>query len=86
MLYPPLRTLYINDKTTTVDAKIEFATSKYELHQIINESIHVLENLMFCTDLIVTSQPNLVVDSSAHPSLHPKYHHQIKSARNLLEC
>ena len=25
-------TLYINDKTTTEDAKIELATSKYELH------------------------------------------------------
>ena len=61
-------TLYINDKTTTEDAKIELATSKYELHQMINESIHVLENLLFCTDLIFTLQPNLVVDSSLHLS------------------
>ena len=61
-------TLYINDKTTTEDAKIELATSKYELHQMINESIHVLENLLFCTDLIFTLQPNLVVDSSVHLS------------------
>ena len=61
-------TLYINDKTTTEDAKIELATSKYELHQMINETIHVLENLLFCTDLIFTLQPNLVVDSSLHLS------------------
>ena len=71
------RTLYINDKTTTEDAKIKFATSKYELHQIVNESIHVLENLLFRTDLIFTSQPNLVVDSRVHPSLHPNYHHHL---------
>ena len=63
-------------KKTTEDAKMEFATSKYQLHQIINESIHVIEIPLFCTDLIFTSQQNLVVDSSVHPSLHPNYHHQ----------
>ena len=77
------RNLYFNDKTTTEDGKVELATSKYELYQIINESIHVLENILFCTDLIFTSDPNLVVDSSVHPSLHPNYHHQIKLTRNL---
>ena len=48
-------TLYINDKTTTADAKIKLATSKYELHQMINESILVLENLLFRTNFIFTS-------------------------------
>ena len=71
------RTLYINDKTTTEDAKIKFATSKYELHQIVNKSIDILENLLFCNDLIFTSQPNLVVDSRVHPSLHPNFHHHL---------
>ena len=61
-------TLHINDKTTTEDVKIELATSKYELYQMIIESIHVLENLFFRTDLIFTWQPNLVVNSSVHPS------------------
>ena len=77
------KTLYINDKTTTEDAKIKLATSKYELYQIINESMHVLENILFCTDLIFTSDPNLVVDSSVHPPLHRNYHHQIKLTRNM---
>ena len=60
-------TLYINDKTTTEEARIELATSKYKIYQMINESIHVLENLFFRTDLIFTSQPNLAVNSSVHP-------------------
>ena len=51
-------TLYINDKTTTEDEKIKLQTLKYEFHQMINESIHVLENLLFRADLIFTSQPN----------------------------
>ena len=77
------RTLYINDKTTTEDTKIWLAASKYELHQFFNKSIHVLKNLLFCTDPIFTSQPNLVMDSSVHSSLHPKYYHQIKLTRNI---
>ena len=76
-------TLYINDKSTTKDAKIELATSKYELHQKINESIHVLENLFFRNDLIFTSQPNLIVDSTVHPSLDPNYNRHIKLTRNI---
>ena len=52
------RTLYINEKTTAEDTKMEFVTSKYQLHQIINESIHVIETPLFCTDLIFTSQQN----------------------------
>ena len=76
-------TLYIIDKITTEDAKIELATSKYKLDQMTNGSIYVLENLLFRTDLIFTSQPNLVVDSSVHPSSDTNYHHQIILARNI---
>ena len=62
---------YINDKTATEAVKIEFVTSQFGLHKIINEPTRVLENSSSCIDLIFTSQPNLVVDSSVHPSLHP---------------
>ena len=72
---------YINDKTTTEGAKIEFVTSQYGLHQIINEPTHVLKNSSSCIDLIFTSQSNLVVDSDVHPSLHPNCHHQIVYAK-----
>ena len=45
---------YINDKPTTECAKIEFVTSQFVLHQIINEPTHVLENSSSCIDLIFT--------------------------------
>ena len=35
---------YTNDKSTTEGAKIEFVTSQFGLHQIINEPTHVLVN------------------------------------------
>ena len=50
-------------------------------HQIINEPTHVLENSLSCIDLNFTSQPNLVVDSEVHSSLHPNCYHQIVYAK-----
>ena len=72
---------YIHAKTTTEGAKIEFFTSEFGLHQIINEPKHVLENSLSCIDLIFTLHPNLIVDSGVHPSLHPIYHHQLVYAK-----
>ena len=68
---------YINDKTATEAVKIEFVTSQFGLHKIINEPTRVLENSSSCINLIFTSQPNLVLDLGVHPSLHPNCHHQI---------
>ena len=46
---------YINDKTTTEGANIEFLTSQYWLRQIKSEQAHVLqENSSSYIDLIKT--------------------------------
>ena len=47
---------YIYDKTTTEDAKTDFATSQYGLRQIINELIHLFENFSSCIDPTFTLQ------------------------------
>ena len=67
---------YINDKTTTEGAKIDFVTSQYGPRQMINEPTHVLENPSSCIDLNFTSKPNFAVDSGIHPFLQPNCHHQ----------
>ena len=36
-----------------------------------------MENSASCIDLILTNQPNLVIDSGVHPSLHTNCHHKI---------
>ena len=56
-------------------------TSQFGLYHIINEPTYVLENSSSCIDLIFTLQPNLVVDSGVHPSLHPNCYHQIVYAK-----
>ena len=48
---------------------------------MINEPTHLLQSSSSCIDLIFTSQPNIVVESGAHPSLHPNCHHQIIFAK-----
>ena len=52
-------------------------TETYSLHQLISDPTHILSISSSCIDLIFTDQPNLVVDSGVHPSLHPNCHHQI---------
>ena len=44
---------------------------------MIHKRTHILSNSSSCIDLIFTNQPNLVIDSGTHPSLHPNCHHQI---------
>ena len=46
---------YITDKATTEGAKIEFVTSQFGFHQIINKPTHVLENYWSYIDLIFKS-------------------------------
>ena len=54
----------------------------YGLQQLISDPTHLLPNSSSCTDLIFKDQPNLIVDSGVHPSLHPKCHHQITYCRS----
>ena len=66
-----------NDITTSEDKVIENISSRFTLHQVINEPTHILETSPSCIDLIFTSQPNLITESGVHQSLHPNSHHQI---------
>ena len=68
---------YQNDTTTFEVCKINIATSQFSLSQIIKKPKHILSNLTSCIGLIFTSQPNLVMHSGIHPSLHSNCHHQI---------
>ena len=60
---------------------IEKITCQFGLHQLMNEPAHLFQNSFSCIDLIFTSQPNIVVKSGVHPSLHPNRHHQIVFAK-----
>ena len=52
--------------------------SDLNLTQIISEPTHFRDNcLPSCIDLIITDQPNLVLDSGVRPSLDPLCKHQI---------
>ena len=57
--------------------QIDSVTLMHGLEQLICNSTHILSNSTSCIDLIFTNQPNLVVDSGTHPSLHLGCHHQI---------
>ena len=51
--------------------------SQFGLHQVIKEPTHILHNSSSHIGIIFASQPNLIIESGVHPSLHPNFHHQI---------
>ena len=68
---------YSDDITTYEGSNIDSLTTTHGLHQLISQPTHLLPTSSTCIDLIFTDQPNLVVNSGAHPSLHKNCHHQI---------
>ena len=68
---------YRNSITTFEGCKIDMATSPFCLCPTVKEPTHILNNSVSCIDLISKSQPNFVILSGVHPSLHPNCHHQI---------
>ena len=72
---------YNKDKTSYEGNAIENVTSQLGLHQIINEPTHILPNSSLCIDVIFMSQPNMVIESGIHSSLHSSCHHQIVFAK-----
>ena len=75
------RSWWCEDITSNEGTQLESLTIPYGLHQLISDPTHLLPNSSSCIDLIFTDQPNLVVDSGVHPSLHPNCHHQITFPR-----
>ena len=72
---------YKNDITTYEGSQIDSATSQFGLEQIIKKPTHIIGDSSSCIDLIFTTQPNLVMESEVHSSLHSNYHHHITFAK-----
>ena len=66
-----------NDSENNEGRLFEPITADLGLHQLISEPTHLMGDSKSCIDLIFTDQPNLVVDTGVHPSLHEQCHHQI---------
>ena len=46
-------------------------------HQLISEPTHLIGDSKSCIDLIFSDQPNPIIESGVHPSLHEQCHQQI---------
>ena len=66
-----------NDIENNEGKFFEPVTSDLGLHQMISEPTHLMGDSKSCIDLILTDQPNLIIESGVHQSLHEHYHHQI---------
>ena len=69
------------DKTTYEGKNIESLTSQSEFKQVISDPTYLLESVSSCIDLIITPQPNLVINLGVHSAPHPNCNHQIIHAK-----
>ena len=65
------------DVTSLEGSKIDNITGSYGLSQLIQEPTHILNSSSSCIDLIFISQPDLVMESVIHSSLHSGFQHRI---------
>ena len=65
------------DINTSEETKLYLLTSSNGFSQLINEPTHIQTHNSSCIDLVFTDQPNLLVNSEVHASLHRNCHHQI---------
>ena len=63
------------DNATLQATQIDSLTTLYGFKQFICGPAHILPQSLPCIDLILTGQPNYVIDCGAHLSLHPNCHH-----------
>ena len=68
---------YANDNTNIGGSKIDILTASKDFNEIRDEPTHILNNSSSFIDLIFTTQPNLVIESGVHSSLHANCHHQL---------
>ena len=67
--------------TSPEGSKVDIVANSCGLNRLIQEPTHMLNSSSSCIDLIFTSQPNLVMESGIHSSLHSNCHHQIVFAK-----
>ena len=69
---------YPKGNSTHEGTQIENIISSLGLHQLINEPTNFEPHKSpSCIDLVMTDQPNMVLDSGTRPSLDHTCHHQI---------
>ena len=72
---------YKHDTTTYEDWKIDVIKSQFGLKHLIQEATHILTDSSSCINVIFTSQPNLVMESGVHSSLHQNCYNQLIYAK-----
>ena len=67
---------YLKNITSFEGSQIQFFASEFAMSQVIKEPTYILDNSKSGMDLIFKSQPNMIIDSGVHLSLHSNLHHQ----------
>ena len=69
------------DITSFEGSMIDIIASSYCLNQLIQEATNIPNSSSACIELIITCEPNLVMESGIHSLLGSNCHHQIVSTK-----
>ena len=58
----------------------------YGLFQLVDQPTYITKNSSSCIDLVITDQPNIVLESDIHPALHTNCNHQINFVKINVHC
>ena len=64
------KSICLDDITTYEGSKMDSLLIIHGLHQLISQPTHLLPTSSACVHLILTDQPNLIVNNCVYPSLH----------------
>ena len=64
------KSICLDDITTYEGSKMDLLLIIHGLHQLISQPTHLLPTSSACVHLILTDQPNLIVNNGVYPSLH----------------
>ena len=75
-----------SDSDNSFGIELQKIFDSHGLFQIVDQPTFITSTCSTCIDLVVTDQPNIILESTIHPSLHKTCHHQINYVKINVRC
>ena len=74
-----------NNKTDIFGSTLQGLFNDHGLFQMVHQPTFITKVARTCIDLVVTNQPNLILSTEIHPSIHTNNQHQINYTKGHLK-
>ena len=77
---------YNKNKTNIFGSTLQGLFNDHGLFQMVHHPTFITKVARTSLDLVITNQPNLILSTEVHPSLHTNSHHQVNYTKVHLKC